>query len=559
MTTTGDTAPPTFASFARLFGPPRLRWWIWVAVTCSAVSAHLVALGTSVAWWGVICVTILITAPLSGWMTHGRAWAMILGVFAALWVVLLLETYLGWTGLYYGPIGSPGRPFPNVDKDVCRVLLCFYRNSTLVKAIVSPILSIIVYFLLVRCVANQWVNRLGHFIAWLGMAVTVLLWLPFTNGLDSGQVAFSKAVLDASGANKTLGSYREAVDTLAKEVNSLQRIAAALQVRPRPKPDPLLDRIAAYAKLLATARQAGQSRNDILRRAPDQYHEEDDLAELRTPARPLQPDMVFAQKPGSLRDSDLGGDSVVDHEALQKAATKMLDDGMKLQEERARLIAEIRKIVGQEIHDSLGNDWDQALADEIMMQVMQTLVSAEAGQAGEALASQIARLQTAVQQREADSRALRTKVEQYEDGLVAVARNDSACSAVIASVLTYLRSAEGTDLFQRISRNRERARRLFDPRAVPGKEVSPPPIPDSALNIGTVRREVTDRLTKEGIVPPQFDWTYLRQEVSSMTRDDNVPSIIDPFVESACRRGQTSEQIIAALNRASTSLNVPPG
>src|SRR5688572_4067682 len=128
--TTVATGTPAGGTLAKRFGPrDSTWWWIWIAATCGVLGAHVVAQGYSFASILLVILTILMTAPLSGWITHQRAWALMLGAYAAFCFFVALELYLGVTGLYYGPIGNNGRPLREFDTLIIDGLLLLYRNS----------------------------------------------------------------------------------------------------------------------------------------------------------------------------------------------------------------------------------------------------------------------------------------------------------------------------------------------------------------------------------------------------------------------------------------------
>jgi hypothetical protein len=535
-------------------------WWVWITFTTAVLGAHSVAEGVSLSCYGLLVTMLLMTAPVSGMLAVTRAWVLILGLYLAFVLLIALEIYLGGTGLYYGPIGATKRPFKDFDDALVDYLLILYRYADIWKALASQGLALLIFIPCVHVFKDKYINIFGHAAAGIGMFVAIFFWLPFTNALEDEHIAFTEAALAASGAKKTLGSYRERVNKFSREVVALRQLLAVLQSPENPANKELLERIRTYARVLLAASKTGSERNALLRRPGNQYQPRPYLQPLRPPLRyPVQPDEAFSpQKGDGVKDPHLTGLDMANRQRLEEEQAELLDQGNALRRERDQLLLQIRRIVGNEIMEALKGEWDQDLADEVILGIIQTIAALEAGEALLALDRKLAELQIALDERQNQNMDLGNRIESYEQQLVHVAANDNWCSDVIAELTAYLGTPRGRELIRLVNSNPGRAKELLDPQRVQGPEERRPPSPDNALNEPAVVQEVALRLRELGISSPEHSWSEFQRILDSQPGNGAAVSIIAEFAEGACRRYHDAGDIIRQFETAKASLAAPP-
>jgi hypothetical protein len=187
---------------------------------------------------------------------------------------------------------------------------------------------------------------------------------------------------------------------------------------------------------------------------------------------------------------------------------------------------------------------------------MQTVAARSAAEAIMELEARIKALEDELKRREGRNKVLRDNVDSYIKSRIENARNESTCSPIIAELRVYLGSEDGRDLIRRVRVNGERGRELLNPRTLPGTELNRPQPLDQEINQPAVEQEVRTLINNQNISRPEFTWTTLQDFLNSV--DDSVSGSITNFVESACRRGQSSEEIKGRLDRIRLSLPTTP-
>src|SRR5262249_8991205 len=119
-------------------------WWVWITITCCILSAHLVALGASFAWWALIGLVLLLHGAWY-WDAHSRLMAWLYGFALGFYILVIVEIYLGTTGLYYGAIGSMDRPLLPGDKAIVTAFNNFYQYGPDLRTLLGLVGSLIVY------------------------------------------------------------------------------------------------------------------------------------------------------------------------------------------------------------------------------------------------------------------------------------------------------------------------------------------------------------------------------------------------------------------------------
>ena len=551
--------PPPVGSgsgLAETFGPDDWNWWwIWIAVTFGVVCSHLVTEGPSIALIGLVLLTVFMTHPVSKAISNIRGWYLALGVYSALVIIVFLELYLGTTGLHYGPIGTSNRPFPTIDVHLVDGLLCLYRISDYVKAAVSAGLAVILYFLVVRFVSNAAVATLGHLSAALSVFVSVFFWLPFTDSMEGKHIAFSTATASASGTKKALGSYRERIADLKKEITALDRLVNVLNGPSQAEREKLIALMHKYAELIKQANDRGLERNSAARRQvqPMRY-----LEPLRPPIRYTIPSGPLFAPPaeGDVKDPSLTSLDIVNQQDRLKEAQDTFASGQAMKLQRDQLLMTLRMLIGDEVDKALQADRTQVVSDEAILGIMQTIAARTAEEAILALEARIKALEDELKRREDRNKALRDNVDSYIKSRIENARNESACSPVVADLRVYFGSDDGKDLIRRVRVNGERGRELLNPQTLPGTELERPPSLDREINQPAVEQEVQRLINDQNISRPDDTWTTLRDFLNTV--DDSLSGPFTSFAESACRRGQSSEEIRARLDRIRLALPATP-
>jgi len=101
-----SATPTTGRKIPSWWGTP--WWWIGIVGLCCILSAHLIASGPSFVVVALV-LTVLVLHFGWYWPAHSRLMAWCYGFLIAFGVLVLVELYLGATGLHYGPIGSEKR------------------------------------------------------------------------------------------------------------------------------------------------------------------------------------------------------------------------------------------------------------------------------------------------------------------------------------------------------------------------------------------------------------------------------------------------------------------
>jgi hypothetical protein len=557
-TTAANPTPPigSGSTFVEEFGPDGWDWWwIWIVITFGVVCAHLVTEGFSIALIGLILLTALMTHPVSKGIVSLRGWYIVLGVYSAIVLIVFLELYLGTIGVHYGPIGTPNRPYPNIDINIVDGLLWVYRNSDYLKAAGSAGASVILYFIVVNFVRNEVAAVLGHLAAALSIFLSVFFWLPFTESMEGKNIAFSTAAASASGAKKALGSYRERMADLRKEIAALDQLISVLNGPSQAEREKLVMLMRKYADLIKEANRKGLDHNSAARRQrqPIEY-----LEPLRPTTRYSIPSSPLFAPPaeGDVQDPSLTPLDIVNQQERLKEAQDAFADGQAAKLQRDQLLVTLRALVGDEVDKALKDDRSQVVSDEAIFGIMQTIAARTAAEAIAELEARIRELESELNRREQRNEVLRKNVDSYIDSRIENARNDSYCSTIVAELRTYLDSEDGRDLIRRVRVNGQRGQELLDPRRLPGTELDRPPSLDREINQPAIEREVQTQINNQNIQRPDFTWTTLREFLNSV--DDSVSEPITKFAESACRRHQSFEEIKGRLNDIRAALPTTP-
>ena len=560
--TTGGPQPAvgSGSSLAQAFGPhdPNGRhwWWIFITLTFGLLCAHLVAEGFSYALIALVVLTALMSHPISMLIVNLRGWYLVLGIYFAILLICCLELYLGTVGVHYGPIGTPDRPWPTVDTFIIDGLLCLYRFSDLEKALLSTGLSVALYLVFVTFLSNTAVTAWGHRVAAIGIFVSVFFWLPFTESMESKHIAFSKAAASVSGAKKALGSYKERIDSLNKEISTLDELIKVLSDSSQPDRAKLVALMHKYAELIKRAREEGANHDSATRQ------KRDPLVYLE----PLRPTIRYETPPstpvftppvtGTANDPSLTAFDVINQQVRIKEAEEAFASGQATKRQRDQLLVTLRALIGDEVDKAFQGDRSQVVSDEAILGIVQTVAARSAADAMAELERRIAALEAELKRREDRDEALRKNVDDYAKSRIENARNANACARIIADLRDYFGSDDGKDLIVRVRVNGERAREFLNPQLLPGTELARPPALDREINQPAVDQEVQRLMDDQNISQPEHNWTELREFLNTV--GDSASGPITNFAESACRRGQSSIEIRARLDNMRIALPLNP-
>jgi hypothetical protein len=434
-------------------------------------------------------------------------------------------------------------------------LLCLYRNSDYLKAAISTGFAVILYFWVAKFVSNTKIATLGHVLAALGIFVSVFFWLPFTESMEGKHIAFSTAAASVSGAKKALGSYRERIAELKKEIATLDQLINVLNGPSQAERDRLIALMHKYADLIKQANDKGLDHSSTVRRqlSPIKY-----LEPLRPTIRYTIPNGPLFTPPteGTVQDPSLTSLDIVNQQDRLKEAQDTFANGQAVKLQRDQLLVTLRMLIGDEVDKALKNDRSQVVSDEAILGIMQTIAARTAAEAIVALEARIKALEDELKRREDRTKVLHDNVDRYLKSRIENARNDSACSPIVADLRDYLGSEDGRDLIRRVRVNGERGREFLNPQTLPGTELERPQPLDQEINQPAVEQEVQTLINNQNISRPDFTWTTLRDFLNSV--DDSVSGSITNFVESACRRGQSSDEIKGRLNSIRLALPTTP-
>ena len=175
---------------------PHGRWAVAV-FTAMLVGADLVAVGPGWVAVATVIALVILNMPWITGGTHERGLAGLIGALIALYLILLVEIYLGSTGLRFGPIGALDRGrLALMDSKIVWLFDKVYRHAGGLKSVVGGLVLVIVYYGVHRFTA-KFANSLNNFWAGVGGFVAVILMFPFAHGLEGKQVAFTKATLES--------------------------------------------------------------------------------------------------------------------------------------------------------------------------------------------------------------------------------------------------------------------------------------------------------------------------------------------------------------------------
>ncbi|HEX2884918.1 hypothetical protein [Vineibacter terrae] len=481
---------------------------------------------------------------------------MLVGAFAAFFCLMLLETYLGYTGLRFGPIGSSQRHLQGSDEIIIRGLLFLYRDVAGYVSIITLLANVALYFGAPYVTGNTAITRIAHYVAGIGLFITVVLAFPFTNALDAGHVGLQRAILSASAALRALGSERLAVAQLKQDVAALQELEALLGkdkvgVVEREK---LVAAIHRLAQLGVDLAEMERERNVIRRQPETPSQAERYLQQVSPPQR--YPDR---RGPGSqlppLPSPSLSvtASDVVNADKLSDESASLAATAEALRRQRDELLRSLRILVSTVVNEERVRQDVSYWAVENIVLAVAALRTAEAI---DALLRWAADLEARLGQRRQENARLRTDMEAYENALVAQRRTDADCSQLIADLMPYFDSASGRQLLDRVAADRSRAAGILNIEKLPGREPPAPRPPDGQVNHAAVRQAVDARQAQEGIPPAKLRVADLQKEL--VGRKEAAAGIIAPLVEAACRRGMKSAEMIALLENANRELATRP-
>lgn len=539
-----------------VWAAPTPVWWVGAVVTSAWLGAHVVAEGFTVSWWAVLAGVFFFTAPLFPLIRHDRGLALLVGAFAAFFCLMMLETYLGYTGLRYGPIGSSQRSLQSTDEIIIRGLLFLYHDVAAYVPIITLVANVVLYFGVPFVSGNGTITRIAHYIAGVGLFLTVVLGFPFTNSLDAGHVGLQRAILNASASLRTLGSDRQAVAQLRDDIAALQELEALLGK----------DKVGAVEreKLVAAIRKlahlgvdlaAAERERNIIRRQPETPSEaERYLRQVAPPRR--YPDR---RGPGSLLPSppspslSVTANDVVNAGTLSDEKANLAAMSEELRHRRDELLRSLRTLVSGVVNeDPVRQDVSYWAVENVVLAV----AALRTAEAIEELLRWAADLEARLAQRRQGNAQLRSEMTTYENALLEQRRRDASCSQLITDLLPYFDQANGRLLLDRIAADRSRASGVLNIEKLPGKEPPTPRVSDDQVNQAAVRQALDVRQAQEGIPSAKLRPSDLQKAL--VDKKEGAAGIIMPLVEAACRRGMNAVALIAFFEDANRELATRP-
>jgi hypothetical protein len=494
----------------------------------------------------IFCL-ILLNFPWFMDVTHQRGIAIVIGALIAFYLLVLVEIYLGTTGFYFAPIGKNDRgAFAYIDVPLIAAFKFLYYHGSAYKSWIGVAVYLVAYYVLNRILPKT-ANGLLNVYSGAGAAIAVLLMLPFAHALDEKQVAFTKAMLDASSSLKTLGAYETAKAEAEKENEALKRLVSELQNEDQRKE--LIKAIDTYSDLLVQLDDRGRIKRQIL------YQPSDDATSvpfLNLPNKryPIPPNPPIAALPADEGWSNVSPVDAAHAESLTERRDKLLNELEQLRKDRDEALTKLRLFVQGEVEAQLGVVRRPQVVNEAIDAILQEILLRDIAEAIRELNLRIEELRNRLQQEDNENEGLRTAMGEYRNFLLAMRRRQSVCSSILSDVARYLQS-DGRNILMNFEVLREQVgARLSTDQPVINQIALPP-----GANREALERSVSEQLTSEGVSPPQYTPANLTSDVSSVS--DRVALPIANYVNAMCLAGRDANQIISSLQQLNNELRRP--
>ena len=522
-------------------------WWIWTVITCSILTAHLVAAGDTFAWWALIVVLVLLHLAWY-WPAHSRLSAWLYGACIAFYTLVLVEIYLGTTGLYFGPIGSEERGILYGDTIIVESCLWFYRRAEEYRSWGSLIAGSIIYGVVGFFASRARVSWLADLVAIPLMVAAILLSFRFTHPFEMKQVAMKQAMFEASAAILSLGSYEAAVKELAQETAKLGHLAAQLRDPTLvDKKKKLSDVIREYAILLAKLDDRDRIKVKILRQPLDNYRAQQFLPHVPQ-HYPSGREATFVLQGPDPHAANVTTDDILHSYALTRRAQQLIAEGNRLQEKGKESFEIIEIYVSNEVIYDLGSLDRSDVIKVASQNILQTIVTHDLDDAIDDMQDQITDLRRQLDQQDEENARLERSIEDFKLNLAAAKRRESDCAVVLRD-LSRLLESDYRLLLTSIGERYETAQGLLA-RFRPA--VSTPESPNG-VNETAIQQEVLEQLAKENVYPPQFTRTDLETVLHRVA--EGSASVVSEFADAMCKAGNTANDIVLALQNVGGQLN----
>jgi hypothetical protein len=525
-------------------------WWVWITLTCCLLSAHLVALGVTFSWWALVgCILLL--HLLWYWDAHSRFIAWILGFAAGFYVLVLIETYLGATGLYYGPIGSADRPPVLGDSELVWAFRAIYRFGSDAKSQLGLAIGLLIYAVLgfmprQRPKLSRYADIAGGVLSFSYVLVT----FTFTHPFDAKHVGIANAMFEASAALRSLGSYEEAGKEVAKNTKLLVQLSSDLEDAPaEEKRKELSDRIRKYSDLIVMLDEQRRRKKEILRQSPGTYSDSGDLPrEARQ--YPPRPGPDFSPKDAEPQALNVSAEDILQAASRSQHAREVAEKAKEDEERGNGCFLRIYFFVGMVVSDEIGKTNRIDLVDVARNNVTQIIVLHNTAQAIAELDRRIDELNNEIRRQEQQNAELEQQMRNYTAALKIDLQRQIECAGELRAVSDWLRG-EGQSVLQVIGSPSEGARVRLDgiqPRL-------PANVAPNGANVTLIRNEVTQDLTNNNRWPPSFTEQQMRQQLTLVS--ERGAGLVASFANAMCRAGRNADDIKAALRTVADQIRVP--
>jgi peptidoglycan hydrolase CwlO-like protein len=524
-------------------------------VTFSLLSAHLMVARLGFAFWAVAATLILLSSRVRALLWHSRTRALTAAAVLAVWLLAILETYFGYTGIYYGAIGTEARvPLP-LDPWLVWILLGIYEYSSTLIAVGILALTLLLYMvvapLLVKATdkakAKAAITLGADVLAFIGAFLGIMMLFQFTNGFGVDRVGFVNARIRADAALTELGNDEPAVQQLEKDVELLkQEVEALRNKRPPDAADKFTEKTKKYFEIMRELDEAARDKNSIDRKPA--Y----DPAPVVDQARPQRNPEIF-QQPQRKPHRSMGPDDLLQIILLEDYLQRVRDKGSALGRQRAALIKEIGELVRLILFQAIQGDTSlQPLATEAADNIVRIIALLPVEDALKALDAEIERLGQELRRRRNENERRRAELDRYRADLERAERNELRCRSDLRDVADFFATDRGAALLQRIrdlrSRNPETTLQLYDWRRFDGPAIERPRRPSGEDAIAPViENEVEQELTRTGLpaaAPPPTD---MFQALNQRLGDEAMASALSGYVQRLCAAGLSGNQIIERL------------
>jgi hypothetical protein len=523
------------------------HWWVWITITSCILSAHLVALGPSFSWWALIGCVLALHAGWY-WGAHSRAIAWALGFAFAFYILVLVEIYLGTTGLYFGAIGSMARPALPGDKTIISIFTCFYRYGSDYRSLLSWLGSIGLYIVLGFALSRTSVSWIADVLAFMLAVFYILLAFPFTHPFEAKQVGIRDAMFESSAALRSIGSYDAAAKEVAKESDQLERLSSELEdAKQVDKRKELSDEVRRYASKLAMLDESRRQKIDILRQPEKTYRSRSVLPKEPRRYPPLsEPD--FSSRDADKDASNVNPDDILKAWLLTRQARELAEKAKRDQARGVAAFQDIHDYISIIVIEQIGTMHRADLVEIAGSNVLQIIALHDLEEAINELKLNISKLVAEIETQQRQNADLQQKINDFGTKLAADMGREGDCAETLREVTTWL-NGDGRSVLQTIGNRLTRT-------ILEGRQPSlPVNVAPEGANTQLITNEVTQQMVRDNRWPPSFT----RESMTGQLLPVSVGGAgsVSEFADAMCKAGRDANDIERELQTVANQVRVP--